>query len=167
MPRLALTLLVAAPLSIAAVQSFAAEKLSAQDETFMREAAQGGLAEVQDAQLAQQKAASAEVKQFAGRMITDHTKANNDLQQIAQSKSMTSPPEPSSAERSEHDKLSKLSGGQFDRQYMQGQVSDHEKDVTLFRKEADSGQDQQLKSYAQKYLPVLEEHLQMAKGIKS
>ena len=92
MPRLALTLLVAAPLSIAAVQSFAAEKLSAQDETFMREAAQGGLAEVQDAQLAQQKAASAEVKQFAGRMITDHTKANNDLQQIAQSKSITPPP---------------------------------------------------------------------------
>ena len=90
--ELALTLLVAAPLSIAAVQSFAAEKLSAQDETFMREAAQGGLAEVQDAQLAQQKAASAEVKQFAGRMITDHTKANNDLQQIAQSKSMISTP---------------------------------------------------------------------------
>ena len=167
MPRFGLTLLVAAPLSLAAAQGFAADKLSAQDETFMREAAQGGLAEVQDAQLAQQKGTGSEVKQFAGRMVTDHTKANNDLQQIARVKGVTPPAEPSSAQRSAHEKLGKLSGAQFDREYMQNQVSDHEKDVTLFRKEADSGQDPQLKAFAQKYLPTIQEHLQMAKSIKS
>ena len=166
MPRFRLTLLVTAPLSLAAAQGFAADKLSAQDDTFMREAAQGGLAEVQDAQLAQQKGTGSEVKQFAGRMITDHNKANTDLQQIAQSKGLTPPAEPSSAQRSTHDKLAKLSGAQFDREYMQGQVSDHEQTVSLFRKEVDSGQDPQLKAFAQKYLPTLEDHLRMAKSIK-
>ena len=166
MPKFGLTLLVAGPLSLAVAQGFAADKLSAQDDTFMREAAQGGLAEVQDAQLAQQKGTGSEVKQFAGRMITDHNKANTDLQQIAQSKGLTPPAEPSSAQRSTHDKLAKLSAAQFDREYMQGQVFDHEQTVTLFRKEVESGQDPQLKVFAQKYLPTIEDHLRMAKSIK-
>jgi putative membrane protein len=149
---------------LSASPAFSVE-LSSADRSFVEQAAAGGLAEVQDAQLAQQKSASSDVKQFAGMMITDHTQANTELQQIAQGKGITPPNAPTRAQQSAQEDLKKLSGGEFDRQYMKQQVDDHQKTVALFQTEANSGQDAQLKAFAQKYLPKLQQHLQMAQSL--
>ncbi|MEA2726336.1 MAG: putative rane protein [Acetobacteraceae bacterium] len=126
----------------------ASAALSAADKTFVNEAASGGLAEVQLGQLAQQKASSPQVKQFGQRMMDDHTKANQELQAIAETENLTLPTQPEKY-----------------RAYIEHMVQDHEKDVAAFRKEARSRQDPAVEGFAQKYLPVLEQHLQMAKAL--
>jgi putative membrane protein len=151
---------------LASAPGFAAG-LSSADHKFIDEAAAGGMAEVEEGQLAQQKASSNDVRQFASQMVTDHTQANDELKQIAQSKGITPPSHPTRAERRAEDGLKKLSGAEFDRHYAREQVQDHQKTVALFRKQADSGQDAQLKAFAQKYLPILQRHLDMAQSLSA
>jgi putative membrane protein len=145
----------------------ASAALSSADRDFVDHAASGGMAEVQTAQLAQQRSSSPQVKQFANRMITDHTQANNELQQIAQQESIQLPTKLNTKDESEYRKLSGLNGSAFDEAYAHGAVTDHQQDIALFRKEAQSGQDPTLKSYAQKTLPVLEQHLQLAQSLNN
>jgi len=133
-----------------------------QDHTFMTKAAQGGLAEVQLGQLAQQNGQSQEVKDFGQRMVTDHTKANDQLKQVASQQGVNLPTSPSAKDKAEYDRLSKLQGEAFDKAYSKMMVSDHKKDVSEFKREADSGSDPQVKNFASETLPVLQEHLQMA-----
>jgi putative membrane protein len=156
--------MIAAPLVMAAGNGSAAQ-LSAPDRNFVENAARAGLDEVQDARLAEQKATSTDVKQFASRMMSDHTQANQELMQIAATKGITAPRTATRAEERKMESLRKLSGAQFDRQYAKEQVEDHEKTVALFRKESEAGQDSELKAYAQKYLPKLQQHLQMAESL--
>jgi putative membrane protein len=137
------------------------------DKTFVTSAASGGLAEVELGQLAEQKAASPQVKEFARTMVSDHTQANQDLQQIAQQQNLNLPKRPGKKEREEAQRLKKLSGAAFDKQYMTHMVQDHRKDISEFQRESASGKDPALKSYAQKYLPVLQKHLQMAEATSS
>jgi len=132
------------------------------DHSFVEKAAMGGMAEVELGNVAQQKAASDEVKQFGSRMVTDHTKANDELKQIASSKNIELPTALDKKHRGDVDKFSKMSGAQFDKAYMSHMVDDHKKDVADFKKEASSGKDADLKGFAAKTLPTLEEHLQMA-----
>lgn len=134
----------------------------AADQMFVMKAAKGGLAEVELGQLAQQKATSDEVKQFGQRMVTDHTKANDELKSLAQSKNITLPTTMDPKDKAEHDRLSKLSGDAFDKAYMAHMVADHRKDVNEFRKESTSGKDSEVKTWAAKTLPTLEEHLKLA-----
>ena len=157
--------LVAGMVGISSLPATAA--LSSADQNFVDKAASGGLSEVQTAQLAQQRSNSPQVKQFANRMITDHTQANNELQQIAQQQNITLPAKLDTKDESEYRKLSGLNGTSFDQAYAQGAVADHEQDIALFRKEAQSGQDPALKSYAQKTLPILEQHLQLAQSLNT
>jgi putative membrane protein len=139
--------------------------LSSSDRKFLVKAAEGGMAEVELGQLASQRASDPQVKQFAQRMVTDHTKANDQLKQIASSKNVQLPTDlPASAKR-ERDKLSKLSGAQFDREYMSHMTSDHKKDTSEFRYAAKSAKDSDVKQFASATLPTLEEHLQMAQSI--
>lgn len=137
-------------------------KLSHRDHEFIEDAAKGGLAEVQLGQLAAQKAENPDVKKFGQRMVDDHSKANDQLKQIASSKGMNLPADLDRSAKREHDKLSKLSGAAFDREYMKHMVSDHKKDVKDFEKEAKSGSDADVKTFASSTLPTLQEHLQMA-----
>jgi putative membrane protein len=132
------------------------------DHAVVMEAAMGGMAEVELGQLASQKAESEAVKQFGQRMVTDHGKANDELKALAQSKNITLQTTLDSKHKATLDRLSKLTGAQFDRAYMQDMVSDHQKDVAAFRKEAQSGKDPEVKAWAAKTLPTLEEHLKMA-----
>ena len=136
--------------------------LSGADKTFATEAAHGGLAEVQMGQLALQKASSPQVKEFAQRMVTDHTQANQDLMQLGKSENLTLPTQLDAKHKIEIDGLSAMSGNAFDAAYMQHMVQDHKKTVADFQKQAQSGSDPALKSYAQKYLPIIQQHLQMA-----
>jgi putative membrane protein len=156
--------LISTAIILSASPAFSAE-LSSADRSFVEQAAAGGLAEVQDAQLAEQKSASNDIKQFAGLMITDHTQVNTELKQIAQGKGITPPNAPTRAQQRAEEDLKNLSGGEFDRQYMKQQVDDHQKTVGLFQTEANAGQDAQLKAFAQKYLPKLQQHLQMAQSL--
>ncbi len=137
-------------------------QVSAADKTFVMKAAQGGLAEVELGKLATDKGQSDDVKKFGQKMVDDHTKANDQLKSVAQQKNIALPTEPSSKDKAFKDKLSNLSGAQFDKMYMQHMVMDHKKDVAEFQKEANSGKDQDLKNFAQQTLPTLQEHLKMA-----
>jgi len=137
--------------------------LSASDKKFMHNAAQGGMAEVRMSELAAQKASDAQVKQFAEKMVADHSKANDKLKQIAASKNVVLPTDMSTAAKRETDKLSKMSGASFDREYMKHQLSDHKKVVAEFRAATKQARDPDLKQFAQDTLPTIEQHLEMAK----
>src|SRR3954469_20837026 len=135
------------------------------DTAFVKKAAQGGLAEVELGQLATQKASSEDVKKFGQRMVDDHTKANDQLKQIAGNKGVTLPTDLNSKDQAMKERLSKLDGEKFDQAYMKNMVRDHTKDVSEFRKESTSGKDSDLKSFASQTLPTLEDHLKEAKNI--
>jgi putative membrane protein len=141
--------------------------LSSADSTFATKAASGGLAEIQAAQQAQQKSTSPQVKTFANQMIADHTKANNELQQIAQQQKLTLPTQPTAHDRASVQAMGSKTGANFDRGYAQEEVRDHQQDISLFEQEAKSGRDPALKQYAQETLPTLRHHLEMAQTLNT
>src|SRR6185312_511389 len=145
--------------------SSAHSTLSASDQKFMKEAAQGGEAEVQLGQLAQQKAESPDVKAFGQRMVDDHTKANDQLKQVASQKGVTLPSQPDAKDKAEKARLEKMSGAQFDKAYINYMVADHKKDVADFQREASHANDPDVKNFAQSTLPTLQSHLQQAESI--
>jgi putative membrane protein len=143
----------------------AAGSLKPEDRTFLNKAAVGGMAEVQLGQVAVKNAKSPDVKSFGQRMIDDHSKANSELTRLATSKGDTPPSELDSKNKATLERLSKLTGDQFDKAYMTDMVTDHEEDVAEFQKEANSASDPDIKAFAAKTLPTLQEHLQLAKSI--
>ena len=132
------------------------------DKKFAMEAAIGGMAEVKLGQLAEEKASNPDVKAFGQRMVTDHTKANNDLKEVAAKQKIDLPTSLDSKHEATVDKLSKLSGDAFDKAYMKEMVKDHDMDVKEFQKEAQNGQDSAIRDFASKTLPTLQEHQKMA-----
>jgi putative membrane protein len=140
-------------------------KVDKDDADFAVEAANGGMAEVQLGQLAQTKATSPEVKAFAAKMITDHTKANEKMMALAKQKNITLPAAINNEEQKLMADLSKKTGADFDKAYVKAMVDDHDKDVKMFEKEATDGKDADVKSFASTTLPVLKMHQSMIKGI--
>ncbi len=134
-------------------------------EDFMHEAAQGGMAEVEMGKLAAQKAQNAEVKKFGQMMVTDHTKANEELKGIASKKSVPLPVDVG-AHKASMDKLNGLSGAEFDRAYVELMVADHEKTIALFQTQADRGTDAEVKAFAAKTLPTLKKHAESIQAIQ-
>ena len=141
------------------------QKLDRTDENFLKKAAEGGLAEVELGNLAVEKATSNDVKQFAQKMVDDHTKANQQLQQLAASKGVTLPDKPSMSQRAEKLRLEKTSAPKFDRAYMDYMVKDHTNDVNEFRDEVQSAKDSSVRDFANKTLPTLENHLRKAESV--
>jgi putative membrane protein len=137
------------------------------DATFVRSAAEGGMAEVEMGRLAVQHGSNDAVKQFGQRMIDDHSKANDELKDIASRKGLTVPGAPTAKQKATISHLEKLNGAEFDRAYMQDMVRDHQEDVAEFKKEADNGADPDVKSFAGKTLPTLQQHLQMAQDTEA
>ena len=140
-----------------------AADLTSSEKKFAQEAAAGNSAEVKLAQLAQQKTQDSKIKEFADRMIADHTKANDDLKTIAD---VTVPDHLTGAAKTAYDKLEKLSGTDFDRTYINDMVKDHEEVAAQYKKEQGTAKDAALKGYVDKTLPVVESHLAMAKEIQ-
>ncbi|MBV8652372.1 MAG: DUF4142 domain-containing protein [Alphaproteobacteria bacterium] len=143
-----------------------AQQLNAQDETFVHAAAIGGLSEVEAGKLAEQKAQRADVKQFGQRMVQDHSKANDQLMAVAKEAGVTPPTTLDSTHQATQAQLEKLSGADFDRSYVPVQVSDHIETVQLFKQEAETGGDADLKKFAADTLPTLQEHLEMAQHLE-
>ena len=133
---------------------------------FMTEAAKGGMAEVELSKLATSKSQNAEVKKFAQKMIEDHTNANAELKQLAGKKTVTLPTELDAAHNATKDKLSGLTGAEFDKEYVSAMVADHEKSVSLFKAQADGGTDADAKAFAAKTLPKLQMHFDMIKAMQ-
>lgn len=144
--------------------SGSAASMAAADKTFAMTAAAGGLAEVALGKLAQQNGSNDQVKQFGSRMVDDHSKANDELKQIASSKGITLPTDVDAKHKSELAKMQKLTGAQFDRAYMDSMVKDHKEDVSEFHKESTAGKDSDIKAFAAKTLPTLQDHLKMAQS---
>jgi putative membrane protein len=155
----------ASPPASATALAPASGKLAGADQKFLQQAAVGGMAEVELGQLAQQKAENDAVKQFGARMVQDHGKANDELKQLASSKGATLPSAPDHKHQQEKAKLEKLSGAAFDRAYMKHMLDDHKKDVSQFRSKTKSAKDADVKAFATKTLPTLEEHLKLAQDV--
>lgn len=139
--------------------------MSSQDRNFLMDAAMGGMMEVELGRLAVQNGASDAVKQFGQRMVDDHSKANTELMSLATSKGITLPTELDEKHRAHVTKLSGKTGADFDREYSKMMLSDHNKDVSAFEKQSTKGADPDLKAFATRTLPTLQEHLQMAKAL--
>jgi putative membrane protein len=134
------------------------------DARFLQKAAAHGYAEVQLAQLARQKAVREEVRQFADRMVTDHTKANEDATAVAMSNGVKLPAGPDEKHVKEMRKLEKLSGGDFDRAYMKRMVKEHHDDVGEFQRKAKARNPNDVTEFASRNVPTLIEHLRMAEA---
>lgn len=137
------------------------------DAAFAIKAAQGGLAQVKLGQLATEKAGLLDVKAFGQQMVDDHGKANARLKSITASKGMTLPADVNGKQQARYDRLSKLSGAEFDAAYVKGMMTEHEEDMKEFKKESQSGTDDKIKSFASQTLPVIQGHLEMLKAIQS
>jgi len=129
----------------------------------MMKAAQGGMAEVNGGNMATSKATNADVKTFGQRMVTDHSKANDELKQLAATKGVALPSDVSDEQKKMADHLNSMSGKAFDKAYMDDMVKDHLKDVGEFEKMSKSAKDPDLKAWVTKTLPTLQDHLKMAK----
>jgi putative membrane protein len=140
----------------------AAGQPSATDKMFVSKAMQGSMAEVQLGQLTLQKTNNPQVKEFAQRMIDDHTKLNEQMKPVAQQLGVTVPDQVSKNDRKTMAKLQALSGSAYDQAYIKDMVKDHKQDLTEFQMEASSGQDQTVKDAANQGSKVIAGHLQMA-----
>jgi putative membrane protein len=138
---------------------------SSGDKRFIEHVARDGQAEVDLAQLAQQKTQDPEVKALARRLAADHSQSNQQLMQIAQKDAVQAPTGADKTEGKERAKLEKLDGQAFDQAFVKEVVQDHQKDIKYFQQQQGSLQDPQLKSFAQQTLPVLQQHLQMAQQV--
>jgi putative membrane protein len=141
--------------------------MSAEDKEFVSKAGMGGLFEVQAGNLALQKTQNAEVKSFAQRMVTDHSNANAELAQLATTKGVALPTELGGPHKGAFDHLNMLSGAEFDKAYMQHMVEDHDKDVAEFEKASTTAMDGDVKTWAGKTLPTLQQHQQLSKEVSS
>jgi len=129
------------------------------DAKFAVAAANGGMAEVELGQLAQQKATNAKVKDFGAMMVTDHTKANDEMKALAKSKGITLPVAIDTDEQKVKDDLSAKTGADFDKAYVSNMIDDHKKDIKEFEDASKNCKDADLKAFATKTLPTLKMHL--------
>jgi len=135
------------------------------DRMFVSKAMQGSMAEVQLAQMTLQKSSNDQVKQFAQRMIDDHTKLNEQMKPVAEQVGVTAPDQISKNDRKTIAKLQGLSGSAYDKAYIRDMVKDHKQDLSQFQTEASSGQDQTVKDAANQGSKVIAQHLQMAQQL--
>ena len=135
------------------------------DASFYKSAAEGGIAEVEAGQLAQEKGNSQQIKDFGAMMVKDHSAANEKLKTLASSKNVTLPSSPSVGQMASKTKLKVLSGDTFDKSYVKGQIGAHRQTIALFRKEISSGQDADAKAFATATLPTVRAHLKAITAI--
>ncbi|HEX6914663.1 MAG TPA: DUF4142 domain-containing protein [Chitinophagaceae bacterium] len=135
-------------------------------KNFLVEAASGGMMEVQLGEYASANAASSAVKQFGRMMVTDHSKGNTILTGIAQSKAIAIPNVPGEEHQKHIDELKKKKGAEFDKDYMDMMVEDHEEDIKKFEDASEHAKDQDIRKFAAEQVPILKKHLNAAKKVR-
>ena len=144
-------LMLAAPFTVLAASN--------PDASFYKNAAEGGIFEVEAGKLAQDKGSSQKVKDFAAMMVTDHSAANDKLKTLAASKDVSLPSSSSVSQMATKGKLDVLSGDTFDKSYIKSQLKAHRQTIALFKKESTTGKDADAKAFASATLPTLHAHL--------
>jgi len=137
------------------------------DSEFMTKAASGGMLEVELGKVVAQRATTPEAKQFAQQMVTDHTKANNELKALASKKGMKLPASLGEDQKKVYDEVLTEKGAKLDQKYVSEMVDDHEEDVKEFQEASTKAGDPAVKAFAAKTLPVLQMHLAMIKKIQA
>jgi putative membrane protein len=157
------TSLIALSLLTAGSLAWAAD-LARQDKEFFEKAAAGGMYEVEVGKLAESKAQNADVKAFGAMLVKDHSAANDELKSLAQKKGVTLPAALPKSEQKDLDKLAKAKN--FDKEFIdEVGLEDHKKDIKLFQKAAKDSRDADVKAYAAKTLPTLQQHHQRAQEL--
>lgn len=142
------------------------QRQNQRDEEFAMKAAEGGMMEVMMGELAQKNGASGEVKDFGKMMVTDHSKANDELKALAAQKNINLPSTLGNEKQDKYNDLAKKTGKDFDKDYIDLMVKDHEHDIDEFQEEADKGNDPDIKAFAAKTLPTLQHHYDRIKQIR-
>ena len=142
---------------------------SGRDEDFLKEVAQASQIEVESSKLAMTKAQNAEVKAFAEKLVKEHTAASEELNTLVKSRHAEwKDDDPKFVEKKrKHESLQKLTGADFDKEYLEDMISDHESTIALFARYSLNASDTALKSFADKTQPTLREHLKMARDLKA
>lgn len=153
-------------IAFAMAYATAAAAADATTQRFAQQAAVDGIAEVELADLALERASSNEVKALANHIKQDHQQANDKLKSIASSKGVDVPAQTDDKHRREKERLAKLQGNEFDQAYVKAMIKEHEKDIKAFEKQAKGGKDPELKAFATEALPKLRAHLDHAKQIE-
>jgi putative membrane protein len=140
--------------------------LNDKDATFVKKVASIGAEEVEAGKLAAEHASDAQVKEFASTMVDDHSKANDELKSIVENKGISLPDAPQGAQKTELDSLKSKSGAAFDQAYANANVKGHQEAVRLFTTASKSAKDPEVKAFAEKTLPTLKHHLEMAQTMQ-
>lgn len=140
--------------------------LSSSDRNFIKEAAEDGMYEVAIARVAAEKAADPEVKSYASKLVDDHTKSNDQLRQIAESRNVTLPASLPAAKQRNVDRLSSAAGSDFDRQFLRMiGVKEHKEDIAEFERASRRARDAEIREFAKSALPTLREHMSTAQRL--
>lgn len=145
----------------------AAPALSSGDRDFITKATQGGMFEVSIGREIAAKGANPEVRAFGNHLVTDHGRMNDELSKLASSKGVSAPTQIDKDHQEKVDDIAKLTGAKLDKKFSSEMVDDHENDLNEFKKASADLKDPDLRAYAQKTIPTLEHHLQMAKDLKA
>jgi putative membrane protein len=138
---------------------------SAWDKQFIMNIALRGMREIDLAKVALDKSSNPAIKEYAAKVVEEQTKATGALKRIAGKQSIAIPAALDPKEQTEVDRIAKLSGADFDRAYTRDQVKNHERSLREFQREAKDGQDEQVKAFAVRVLPIVEQHLQTARDL--
>ena len=136
-------------------------------QSFLQKASEGQQAEIALGQLASERAADEQVKQFGEQMMKDHQKASSEIQQLASKEGVPLPTELTGKHKDKREQFARLSGKEFDRAYMGYMLRDHRKDVKEFERHAKAIKDPEVQQWAQGTLPLLKHHLRQARQIAS
>ena len=157
-PALALAAFVAAP-------AYAQDKMSNDDQAAMKQLASANLAEIQSGKMAASKAQNPEVKSFAQKMVDDHSKMLEELKSLAKTKGVALPQDAAVKDMAQMKLMERKSGADFDREYVEHMVKDHEKDLKDVQDIAAKAKDPQFKSAVQQANAKIKEHLQLAQRV--
>jgi putative membrane protein len=135
------------------------------DKKFVHSALEGGNTEVLLGNLAVQKAESKDIKQFGQKMIDDHTKLSERMREVARKEGISAPTGTAAKDKSLVNRLEKVSGPEFDKAYIRAMVKDHRDDLNAFNREANSGNDTEIKDVASQGAQVIGEHLKLAEQL--
>ena len=136
-------------------------KAGGTDAAFIAKAANGGMTEVELGKLAAEKGASQEVKDFGNQMVKDHSKANDELKEVAGKMNVMVPEKVDAKHQATIEKMSALTGAAFDKAYVKGMVKAHKEDIALFESADKEVKNEDLKKFIENTLPVMKEHLAM------
>jgi putative membrane protein len=166
-----LTFVLTLGTAVALSSAFAADKeksdkATARETAFIKKATDGGMTEIELGKVAEKNGQKDDVKAFGKQMVKDHGKANDDLKSVASKMNVTVPDKVSAKHRARINKMSKLSGAAFDTAYAKDMVEDHEKDIAEFEKARGEVSNEGLKKFIDDTVPVMKEHLEMAKKME-